>query len=173
MRYKEGFLDFFSNGEERKMVIEDVTEGNLGPVTRNQAKLLRQRATQPQSECTVVFGSSSKGVRSLANTAEEGEDVAQMIKRVLAQLNLSKSKKSLTLDDDDVLSTGSTLHNMDASYVHENSCYSPSSMMVMHAMMTNASTIEEQLASLTNMIGDLTKYVQKQDNRIIKLTDRF
>ncbi|KAK4342704.1 hypothetical protein RND71_038520 [Anisodus tanguticus] len=151
----------------------DVTEGSVGLVTRNQAKFLGQQAPRAQPKSVIVFGSSAKHVRSLANTAKEGEDVTQMVERVLAQLSLSKSKKSLTLADDDVLSTGFTPHNMSASSVHENLCYSPSFMMVMHAMMTNSSIVEEQLASLTKAIGDLTKYMQEQDNRIVKLTDKF
>ena len=34
------------------------------------------------------------------------------------------------------------------------------------------SNIEEQLASLTRAIKDLTKYIQDQDARIVKITDR-
>ncbi|KAH0685746.1 hypothetical protein KY284_016299 [Solanum tuberosum] len=39
-------------------------------------------------------------------------------------------------------------------------------------MVTNASSVEEQLVSLTRAIEGLTKYVQDQDARIFKLTDR-
>ncbi|KAH0665038.1 hypothetical protein KY285_026244 [Solanum tuberosum] len=39
-------------------------------------------------------------------------------------------------------------------------------------MVTNTSSVEEQLVSLTRAIEGLTKYVQDQDARIVKLIDR-
>lgn len=43
----------------------------------------------------------------------------------------------------------------------------------MQAMVTNASSVEEQLANLRKAIEGLTKYVQNQDARIDKLADRM
>ena len=45
--------------------------------------------------------------------------------------------------------------------------------MVMHAMVTSTSSVEEQLASLTRAIEGLTKYVQDHDAQIVKITDRM
>uniref|UniRef100_M1DU75 Uncharacterized protein n=1 Tax=Solanum tuberosum TaxID=4113 RepID=M1DU75_SOLTU len=95
-----------------------------------------------------------------------------MVERVLAQLSPSTYEKSFASADNDVLSTGSTPRNMFSSHVKENQRYSPPPTMVMHAMVTNASSVEEQLVSLTRAIEGLTKYVQDQDARIVKLTDR-
>ena len=39
-------------------------------------------------------------------------------------------------------------------------------------MMTNTSTVEVQFTNLTKAIKGLTKYLQDQDNQIVKLTDR-
>ncbi|KAH0705960.1 hypothetical protein KY289_011036 [Solanum tuberosum] len=95
-----------------------------------------------------------------------------MVERVLAQLSPSIYEKSFASADNNVLSTGSTPHNMFASHVKENQRYSPPPTMVMHAMVTNTSSVEEQLVSLTRAIEALTKYLQDQDARIVKLTDR-
>ncbi|XP_049394574.1 uncharacterized protein LOC125858824 [Solanum stenotomum] len=67
-----------------------------------------------------------------------------MVDRVLAQLSPSIYEKSFASADNDVLSTGSTPHIMFASHVKENQRYSPPPTM----------------------------YVQDQDARIVKLTDR-
>ena len=45
--------------------------------------------------------------------------------------------------------------------------------MVMHEIVTRTSSEEEQLVSLTRAIECLTKYVQDQDAKIVKLTDRM
>ena len=39
-------------------------------------------------------------------------------------------------------------------------------------MMTNTSTVEVQFTNLTKAIKGLTKYLQDQDNQIVKLSDR-
>lgn len=150
--------------------ILDVTAGNMGPITRNQAKLLGQQVSRVSSEFAIAFGLSPKCVKSPTKAAKE--DIAEMVERVVAQLNLSTYKKPFALVDDDVLSTVCTPHNMFASHVRENQRYSPSPTMVMHAMVTTTSFVEKQLVSLTRAIEGLTKYVQDQDARIVKLTDR-
>ena len=61
---------------------------------------------------------------------------------------------------------------MFASHVWESQHHSPSPTMKMQVIMTSTSSIEEQLASLTRAIKDLTKYIQDQDARIVKITDR-
>ncbi|KAH0704361.1 hypothetical protein KY285_018639 [Solanum tuberosum] len=150
--------------------ILDVTAGSMGTITRNQAKLLGQQASRVPSESATVFGLSPKHVKSSAKAAKE--NIAEMVERVLAQLSPSIYEKSFASADNDVLRTRSTPHNMLASYVKENQRYSSPPTMVMHAMVTNASSVEEQLVSLTKAIEALTKYAQDQDARIVKLTDR-
>ena len=44
--------------------------------------------------------------------------------------------------------------------------------MVMHTMVTSTFCVEAQLASLTRAIEHLTKYIQDQDARIVKITYR-
>uniref|UniRef100_M1DXX0 Uncharacterized protein n=1 Tax=Solanum tuberosum TaxID=4113 RepID=M1DXX0_SOLTU len=113
----------------------------MRPITRNQAKLLGQQASRMSSESAIVFGLSPKGVKYPAKSAKE--DIAEMVERVLAQLCLSTYKKPFASPDNDFLSTGSTPHNMFASYVWKNQRYSLSPTMVMHAMVTNTSSVEE------------------------------
>ena len=45
--------------------------------------------------------------------------------------------------------------------------------MVMHAMVTSTSSVEEKLANLTRAIEGLTKYVQDQHDHIVKITYRM
>ena len=105
------------------------------------------------SESAVAFGLSPRYGEFPAKDTKE--DIAEMVERVLDQMRLSTYEKPFALVNDDVLSTGSTPHNMFASHVWESQHHSPS-----------------QLASLTRAIKDLTKYVQDQDARIVKITDR-
>uniref|UniRef100_M1DIA4 Uncharacterized protein n=1 Tax=Solanum tuberosum TaxID=4113 RepID=M1DIA4_SOLTU len=137
----------------------------MGPITRNQAKLLGQQASRVPSESVTVFGLSPKHVKSPTKAAKK--NIAEMVERVLAQLSPSTYEKSFASADNDVLSMGSTPHNMFAFHVKENERYSPPLTMVMHEMVTNASSVEEQLVSLTRAIEGLTKYVQDQDARIV------
>ena len=82
----------------------------MGPITRNQEKMLGQQVSGASSKSAVAFGFSLRYVESLVKDAKE--DIAKMVERVLAQLSLSTYKKPFALIDDDVLSTGSTPHNM-------------------------------------------------------------
>lgn len=91
-------------------------------------------------------------MRSPRNAAKEGHDITEIFERVLAQFNLSMSKKSFNLANDDVLSTRTTQHNIFASHIQKNSCYSLYYMMVMQAMMTNASPTKKKLVILTKAI---------------------
>ena len=62
---------------------------------------------------------------------------------------------------------------MFASHVWESQHHSPSPTIVMHAMVTGTSCVEEQLVILTRAIEGLTKYVQDQHDQIVKITDRM
>ena len=45
--------------------------------------------------------------------------------------------------------------------------------MIMQAMVTVASSPDEQLANLTKLVEGLTKHVQHQESRIYKLIERI
>ena len=133
----------------------------MGPITRNQAKLLGQQDSRVSSESTASFGLSPKCVKSPAKATKK--DIAKMVERVFDQLSLSTYEIPSALVDDDVLSTKSIPHNMFASHVWENQHHSPSPTMVMHTMVTSTSFVVERLVSFTRDIDGITKYVQDQD----------
>ncbi|KAH0643617.1 hypothetical protein KY290_035091 [Solanum tuberosum] len=63
----------------------------MGPITRNQIKLLGQQASRVPSESATVFGLSPKHVKSPGKAAKE--NIAEMVERVLAQLSPSIYKE--------------------------------------------------------------------------------
>ncbi|KAL0388081.1 UNVERIFIED_CONTAM: hypothetical protein Sradi_2689900 [Sesamum radiatum] len=79
-------------------------------------------------------------------------------------LSLSTSKKNLH--------SPSYAGESDANKSPPSSPRSVSSYYVAPVMVTNATTIEEQLASLTRAIEGLTKHVQEQDAQIARLINK-
>lgn len=152
--------------------------GSLGPVIRSKARLLGQQSVQVSSASTPIFrSSSSKGAIFFTNVSKGGRNVSKNIKESLVLLNLSRSKNSDMKEDDGTSSGRSsplTLHNVSQSRINqcENLCYYTSSTTIMQAIMTSASSMEEQLANLTKAIVGLTKCMQNQNARIYKLTYR-
>ncbi|KAK4377785.1 hypothetical protein RND71_004081 [Anisodus tanguticus] len=112
-------------------------------------------------------------MRSSANTSEGGSSVAEKIKKTLDLLDLSGSKNIYVKKDDDTSSYRSsplTPHEVSQSNnnLFDNLCYSPTSPTIMHAIVTNASSMEETLANLTKVIDGLAKHMQNQDALIDK-----
>ncbi|KAM3285035.1 hypothetical protein P3S67_023834 [Capsicum chacoense] len=132
-----------------------VTFGTLGAVTRSKSGLLGQQTYPVSSTPASVFGSStSKGTKSNASASEGGS---------------TKSDGRSTN-----ASSPLTLHKLSTSQINlcDNPCYSPTSSMIMQAMVIDASSMEEQLANLTKAIEGLTIYVQNQEARIDKIVDK-
>ncbi|KAG5629825.1 hypothetical protein H5410_001542 [Solanum commersonii] len=109
-------------------------------------KINSKFASSSVSASACTSGSTSPSAKtdgSKSHAKATKEDISEMVERYLAQLSLSTSRKSFASDDNDILRTGSTPHNMFASHVWENKCYSPSPMIVMHMIMVETSTIED------------------------------
>ena len=154
-----------------------VTFGSLGAVTRSKAGLLGQQTHPVSSAPTLIFGSSTpKGMKSNASASKGGSSVAELLKKTLALLEHSGSKYSGAKSDGRSTNESSPLtpHKLSTSKINlrDNPCYSPISSVIMQAMVTDASFVEEQLTNLTKAIKGLTDYVQNQDARIDKIVDR-
>ena len=139
--------------------------------------MLGQQTLPVSSTPTPVFGSSTpKGTKSNTSTSKGGSSVAELLKKNLALLKHSGSKYSGTKSDGHSINTSCplTLHKLSTSKINlcDNPCYSPTSPVIIQAMVTDASSMKEQLANLTKAIEGLTKYVQNQDARIDKIVDR-
>ena len=61
----------------------DTNSTSLGPIKKNQVKLLGQEASRVSYESSIAFGLSSKCVKSPAGAAKE--DITEMVERVHAQ----------------------------------------------------------------------------------------
>ncbi|KAH0773265.1 hypothetical protein KY290_010402 [Solanum tuberosum] len=155
-----------------------VTFGSFGVVTRNKAATLGQQTLQVSSTSTPVFGSTTpKKSSSSANALEGGSSVAEKIKKTLALLEQSGSKKSTTKESYDSTNESPPRASRNVSplkiNLRDNPCYSPTSPMIMQTMVAAASSSEKQLANLTKLVEGLTKHVQHQESRIDKLMDRM
>ncbi|KAM3235023.1 hypothetical protein P3L10_015059 [Capsicum annuum] len=144
-----------------------VTFESLGAVTRSKAGLLGRQTLPVSSAPTPVFRSSiPKGMKSNASASEGGNSVAEH----------SDSKYSDAKSDDRSSNSSSPTipHKLSTLkiYLCDNPCYSPTSPVIMQAMVTDASSMKEQLANLAKVIDGLTKYVQNQDARIDKIVDK-
>ena len=158
--------------------ILDVTFGSFGAVTRSKANMMGQQTHRVSTTSTPVFGSSTpKRTRSSTSASEEGSSVAEKIKKTLALLDLSGSKNSGTKNDGHSTNMSSPLTPREprTSEINlcDNPCYSPMSPIIMQTMVSDVSSMEEQLANMAKAIEGLTKYVQTQDTRIDKLMDRM
>nr|XP_016436122.1 PREDICTED: uncharacterized protein LOC107762291 [Nicotiana tabacum] len=112
---------------------------------------------------------SSGNFKYLGSVIQRGREIDEDITH--------RSKNSVVKEYDDASSDESsplTPHSVSQSRINmcDNSCYSPSSTTIMQATVTNISSVEEQLANLTEAIAGLTKCMQNQDARIDKLTNK-
>lgn len=169
------FVDSRFSAEVKSIL--SVTFRSLGAVTRSKVGLLRQQTHPVSSVPTPIFGSSNpKGAKSNTNASEGGSNVAESLKKTLALLDHSSSKYSGAKSDGYLSKSSSptTPHKLRSSKINlcDNLCYSPISPMIMQAMVTDVSSIEEQLVNLAKTINGLTKYIQNQDDRIDKIVDR-
>ncbi|KAF3658802.1 putative TMV resistance protein N-like [Capsicum annuum] len=107
------------------------------------------RAPRPQN----VSGEFFVGGRFHASASEGGSDVEESLKKTLASLEHSGFKYSGAKNDGCSTNASSpfTLRKLSTSKINlrDNPCYSPISPVIMQAMVTDASIVEEQLANLT------------------------
>ena len=118
----------------------------------------REKSTAP------VFGSSTpKGTKSNASASEGGSSVAELLKKTLDLLEYFGYKYSGAKSDSRSTNASSPLtpHKLSPSEINlcDNLCYSPTSPVIMQVMVTDASSVEEQLVNLTKTIEGLTNYV--------------
>lgn len=115
-------------------------------------------------------------MNSNSNALEGESSVTESLKTTLALLEHSGSKYSGAKSDGRSTNASSPLtpHKLSTSKINlcDNLCYSSTSLVIMQAMVTYASSMEEQFANLTKAIEGLTNYVQNQEARIDKIVDR-
>ncbi|KAL2230529.1 UNVERIFIED_CONTAM: hypothetical protein Sindi_1647300 [Sesamum indicum] len=94
----------------------------------------------------------------------------KVVKPVNSKLNISKSSSSITKSID-VTTRSMTKKLKESSHMSTLADYSFTTTVPL-VMVTNAKSIEKQLASLTRATEVLTKHVQEQDAQITTLIDK-